>query len=211
MSGYAGYSMSNNAVRAYNDYKMPISELRKFLGIKDVSFGECEWHHCSKFYNTVNFYDARDAIKRDDIHKYSNAKPNALQLYNRYLVKCVIVDESIKYNFRTPKMAKRFEMLSIAADAFIAAKNDKRAAARAKKEANKRAAAEELNRKYIEQRQSARKINIVNCCEKNKITAQKITDAFAGVELENKCGIYSQIRSWFNGMTLEESLKFAIK
>ncbi len=85
MAGYCGWSMSNNAVKAYEDGEMPISKWTKkeIVGrIEDVvENGEIElqcsmeklkklplrilktycliltsWHHTSKFYNETGFY-----------------------------------------------------------------------------------------------------------------------------------------------------------
>jgi hypothetical protein len=208
MAGYAGYSMSNNAVEAYNDYKMPISELRKFLGIKDISFTPCEWHHSSKFYNSVDFYDARKAIICGDIKRLSNAKPNPLQLFNRFLVKCIIIKEAgLKC---TAKIDARFESLSIAADMFIAAKNGKRAAVRVAKEAEKKAAEEKMLAEIRAKSKIDKHFKLQRIAQCHRLTSQKITYAFAGKEVDNVCGIYSQIRNWFKQMSLEEALNYAI-
>lgn len=72
MAGYAGYSMSNNAVAAYEEGAKPLSKFRKqdfvnydkrfksfkFQELKDFmeSYGEDGWHHTSKFYNKTYFY-----------------------------------------------------------------------------------------------------------------------------------------------------------
>lgn len=81
MAGYNGYSMSNNAVAAYESGEMPLSKWTK-TAILDAIFDNCEiseeksdlirkmtakeledaflqmssWHHTSKFYNCTNFY-----------------------------------------------------------------------------------------------------------------------------------------------------------
>ena len=84
MSGYFGYSMSNNAVSAYRNGKKPLSkwtkkailealeeecehgnvpnealDLAKGMTVKELKEKvlECtEWHHTSKFYNRTDFY-----------------------------------------------------------------------------------------------------------------------------------------------------------
>ena len=84
MSGYSGFSMSNNAVSAYRDGKKPLSkwtkkailealeeecehgnvpkealDLAKGMTVKELKEKvlECtEWHHTSKFYNRTDFY-----------------------------------------------------------------------------------------------------------------------------------------------------------
>lgn len=58
MAGYNGYSMSNNAVAAYNDGLLPASKIKQVPTILIERFVRAaEWHHISKAYNPVNFYD----------------------------------------------------------------------------------------------------------------------------------------------------------
>ena len=86
MAGYCGYSMSNNAVDAYNDGEKPLSKWTKRAIIEAIEEAvECEdlqlqcdieklkrakltflkrwclkwssWHHTSKFYNRTDFYE----------------------------------------------------------------------------------------------------------------------------------------------------------
>lgn len=85
MSGYYGYSMSNNAVNAYNCGEMPISKWTKTAILAEikraidngltlqVSFEDLarlpasefkahflfqsSWHHTSSYYNETNFYE----------------------------------------------------------------------------------------------------------------------------------------------------------
>lgn len=83
MAGYKGYSMSNRAVRAYDEGKMPISKwtktaildgvegylksydnsehFGKFEGLtkselKQFLHTDGEWHHTSKYYNRTTFF-----------------------------------------------------------------------------------------------------------------------------------------------------------
>lgn len=81
MAGYNGYSMSNNAVAAYEDGEMPLSKwtktailnvisencemadekanlLKKMTAkeLKDAFLKRSSWHHTSMFYNCTNFY-----------------------------------------------------------------------------------------------------------------------------------------------------------
>lgn len=87
MAGYKGYSMSNNAVDAYADNKMPISRWTKSVileriyeirGEEDIDFSILtskelkdtfleltEWHHTSKFYNETNFYEVNEELVLD--------------------------------------------------------------------------------------------------------------------------------------------------
>lgn len=78
MSGYSGYSMSNNAVDAYNSDEMPLSKWTKvkFLeivketypdkliiceqltlpAIKQYALTKSSWHHTSEYFNKTDFY-----------------------------------------------------------------------------------------------------------------------------------------------------------
>lgn len=75
MAGYKGYSMSNNAVRAYEDGEMPISKwtrqavidwiaddletdssnIKLLKRYKDYLY-YVSWHHTSKYYNRTEFF-----------------------------------------------------------------------------------------------------------------------------------------------------------
>lgn len=81
-AGYSGYSMSNNAVAAYEDGEKPISkwtksdilqavqdnypdkyEMLKKLPIKilkEICLVKTSWHHTSSHYNKTDFYSIRD-------------------------------------------------------------------------------------------------------------------------------------------------------
>lgn len=73
----AGYNwsrgMSNNAVWAYRNGRMPISKavpvLARKAGItqkraREVleEVGPCEWHHTSKYFNETPFYDIESCL-----------------------------------------------------------------------------------------------------------------------------------------------------
>jgi len=45
-----------------------------------------------------------------------------------------------------------------------------------------------------------------NRCKEGRITRIRIEDAFAGIDSDDPSGIYSQIRAWFAGMTLDNAL-----
>ena len=61
MSGYSGFSKSNNAVAAEADGRFPASVIARKLGVPAAyvreRIGTGEWHHSSKFYNVVEYYD----------------------------------------------------------------------------------------------------------------------------------------------------------
>lgn len=68
MAGYNNYSMSNNAVEAYDNGQLPISKfvsfLKKTYGLKGLTAGDVKvarispisWHHTSCKFNRTNFY-----------------------------------------------------------------------------------------------------------------------------------------------------------
>ena len=74
MAGYNGYSKSNNAVSAESRACLPLTHavnyvvektgIKKSLAKKLVTefadFGE--WHHSSKFYNVVKYYEAGQIV-----------------------------------------------------------------------------------------------------------------------------------------------------
>ena len=90
MSGYCGYSMSNNAVSAYRCGEMPLSkwlksdlidaiedviedkaDIAKFKKLtvkqlKEYFLYESSWHHTSKMYNKTSFY----SIDEDNIDRF---------------------------------------------------------------------------------------------------------------------------------------------
>lgn len=78
MAGYNyAKSMSNNAVYAKSNGKMPLSKITISM-LQDAGWEEtkkladalakrgiwkpCEWHHCSGWYNKVKFYDPYDLV-----------------------------------------------------------------------------------------------------------------------------------------------------
>ena len=86
MSGYYNYSMSNNAVVAYDEGKKPrskwdkgslisalseiydnetASDLKKFSAqvLRRVFLQRTEWHHTSSYYNETDFYEVYDGFK----------------------------------------------------------------------------------------------------------------------------------------------------
>ena len=75
MTGYNGFSMSNNAVFAYNDGKKPLTKFKKkdftenelnlsksfYLWLAEIGYWTAsEWHHTSKHYNKTEFYCLQD-------------------------------------------------------------------------------------------------------------------------------------------------------
>ena len=100
-AGYSGYSMSNNAVQAYEDGEMPLSKwtkqdildaieeirpeiipmISKFTvqKLKDTFLTYSSWHHTSDYYNKTDFYsideDKVESITSDEINQILNIKP----------------------------------------------------------------------------------------------------------------------------------------
>lgn len=93
MAGYCGYSMSNNAVEAYENGQRPLSRwtkgkilnsvkhlladdpkldvklqlLKKFTvkNLKEYLLTDCGWHHTSMYYNETEFWE----IDEDKLHE----------------------------------------------------------------------------------------------------------------------------------------------
>lgn len=99
-AGYHGYSMSNNAVAAYDNGEMPLSKWTKsailnelveqeanpdiialakkmtVAQLKDVFLYKSSWHHTSKMYNRTDFYSVNPDVPMDVIENALNtAKP----------------------------------------------------------------------------------------------------------------------------------------
>ena len=93
MSGYADdYSMSNNAIFAYESGLLPLSKITaralKNAGItislkqfkelcREGALRPAEWHHTSSRYNRTNFYDLEQCkadLEHIDIARYASKK-----------------------------------------------------------------------------------------------------------------------------------------
>lgn len=115
---HAGYrddfSKSNNAADAEADGRYPASVIAKKLGvpigfIKEHAPHGGEWHHTSKFYNAVNYYDLADVdawMKGEGDHAVEGDEPTGGDLLAEYRVKQkalkadapdVLRGQSIKY------------------------------------------------------------------------------------------------------------------
>ncbi len=103
MAGYYGYSMSNNAVEAYEDGEMPLSkwtkteimsrlkeyevseemltELKKLKKqqLKDLLLTKSSWHHTSSYYNETDFYtiddEALEELTLEKIRELATCEP----------------------------------------------------------------------------------------------------------------------------------------
>ena len=94
-AGYHGYSMSNNAVDAYENGEMPLSKWTKkailaelqelgvsndiiqaanklsLADLKDLFLYKASWHHTSKMYNRTNFYAVNPDVTLEDIQNHT--------------------------------------------------------------------------------------------------------------------------------------------
>lgn len=91
MAGYFGYSKSNNAISAEENDRFPLTKAKKVLAKKLgwtqakaeqflKNLGTDEWHHCSKHYNRVDFYDVSDDFLneyKEEIEAFVYKKPQA--------------------------------------------------------------------------------------------------------------------------------------
>ncbi|MDE2232514.1 MAG: hypothetical protein KGJ90_00080 [Patescibacteria group bacterium] len=81
MAGYNGFSMSNNAIAAYNDGLVPASKVPGVpAALVKAHCRPTESHHSSKNYNRVNFYDPAEAraIFGLEAHEDYEADPRAV-------------------------------------------------------------------------------------------------------------------------------------
>lgn len=72
MTGYNGYSKSNNAINAERRGLVTATALGKQLGVSSIAIATCldpaEWHHTSKEYNCTDYYRwDTDDMADDDI------------------------------------------------------------------------------------------------------------------------------------------------
>ena len=92
MSGYDGYSMSNNARNAYAQGELPASKMaaearrRGFTGCTTAdirtAWTRSSYHHTSKKYNSTDFYDTADF----DDEEYVEALREAIRERKRALL-----------------------------------------------------------------------------------------------------------------------------
>ena len=102
MTGYYGYSKSNNAIQAEQNGLRTASNLAKYLSKKYKKYKGCtakdisdnihpeEWHHSSSWFNKVNYYDIlslRFAFVRRNIQKSIQKRENAKTVIYK---KCVV-------------------------------------------------------------------------------------------------------------------------
>ena len=87
MAGYSGFSMSNNAVQAYESGLLPASKIKKVpTNLIELFCSPSEWHHTSKEYNKTNFYDPEYVLSTFGILESENyeADPHAVEALKRH-------------------------------------------------------------------------------------------------------------------------------
>jgi hypothetical protein len=91
MSGYSEFSMSNNAVAAYENGLLPASQIGGVPAALVKQFCRySEWHHCSCRFNEVLFYDpayvrATFGLETSDEHESNPAAVAALAAHKAAL------------------------------------------------------------------------------------------------------------------------------
>ncbi len=86
MAGYAGYSKSNNAVAAEKEGRFPLTAATNMLaeetGMKRadakallLKLHTGEYHHSSKFYNRVQYYDVAEAAAHYRLSVFAASLP----------------------------------------------------------------------------------------------------------------------------------------
>lgn len=206
MSGYCGYSKSNNAVEAEHDYKFPVTTLCRLYGLrKDLVnlTSPCEWHHSSKYFNVVHYYDARDCVRSRDLKNLSITRPSAVHIYNRLVVKLELIEEAAGYErFKSlrSKINSKLQELDWLADEEIA-KNEERKRRRyeAKRQAKEAAFKAQIE---IERREASKSYAAAlrRRCQSTGLTASNVKELLALKPSPDPTCIQSQVRKWFNGL-----------
>lgn len=77
MSGYNGFSMSNNATAAYEDGLRPASKIKGIPAelVRDYCVSEA-WHHCSSRYNEVEFFSPEKVRAIFGLEASEDQEPN---------------------------------------------------------------------------------------------------------------------------------------
>lgn len=78
MAGYAGFSMSNNAVDAYDRGLLPASKIGRGIPASLIArhVGHEEWHHSSKHFNEVRFYDPARVLAAFGVEPHPDHEPD---------------------------------------------------------------------------------------------------------------------------------------
>ena len=83
MSGYAGYSKSNNAIAAEESGMLPLTRATRAVACQAgctqkvaraalLAIGSSEWHHTSKHFNPTDYYDVDQAVEGIGATEISN-------------------------------------------------------------------------------------------------------------------------------------------
>jgi hypothetical protein len=152
MSGYHGYSMSNNAMSAYNDGEKPISKWTKSdiistienaaksgdlnlkcdlnvlkkcpsKSLKEMCLSRTSWHHTSSYYNRTNFY----SIDFEKIKSLTNEQLSIEPVEPEHtdeIWKCAFLEWS--GTRKHPKATEFIEIGTVKGDWFIRADGSKK-------------------------------------------------------------------------------------
>jgi hypothetical protein len=202
MAGYNGYSKSNNAIEAENDHKFSLTNLCRIYGLKKDSIenevNPCEWHHSSKYFNIVNYYDARDCVRSRNIRDLTTSRPSPTQLYNRMVVKISMIKEAAGYQRFTNIIANLKIKMAELEKKIDAIEKNKETKAQAKREA-----AEAVRQAALQaQRQKAQsdyKFRLYRRCQATGVNIRLVKEALNGAAPVDPCCMKSQIRKWFAG------------
>ena len=102
MAGYNGFSMSNNAVAAYDDGLVPASKIKGVpAALVEAYCRYEEWHHSSKAFNKVKFYNpqkvrAEFGIEVDADYEINPLAVEALAAHKAAKVEAPIVHSNCK-------------------------------------------------------------------------------------------------------------------
>lgn len=144
MAGYCGYSMSNNAVRAYDQGKKPLSKWTKgdlldaledkadyarkltTSELRDELLEYREWHHTGKFYNATRFYgisyEKAEGLTKERVDEIiarrTHSKPDKQK---PTFITALVTYTEWEGTRKHPKPVKRTEVVKFLSDAKIVA------------------------------------------------------------------------------------------
>jgi len=110
MAGYHNYSMSNNAVTAYDSGECPISKLPDALGVSmnlikraiaELNIRRSSYHHTSKFYNATDFYRIED-FETEEVQLFFARNLKSIAKKQELLKRCARIRLASKLKFEMP-------------------------------------------------------------------------------------------------------------
>lgn len=112
MAGYYGYSKSNNAIYAEDEFKFPKTTFKKVWGINPEDYmNYTEYHHTSKHYNITYYYCSKYLFdefvaKTDEKNLDKMSKRNSFDEFVEFLLDDKYFDE---FDFK--KLPQKIEIL----------------------------------------------------------------------------------------------------